>query len=82
MSTFAPIFLHQKSSKLNCKYKKALFETFVWKSQVQNVGEIDHSSVFLFNIFYWEMILHIGFSLSRIVDGKKDKTSKNSQTRL
>ncbi len=59
-----------------------MLETFVWKSQTQNVGEIDHISVFLFTIFYWEMILHIGFPLTRIVDGEEDKTSKNSQTRL
>jgi hypothetical protein len=31
MSAFTPIFLRQKSSKLKCKYKKALRKTFVQK---------------------------------------------------
>ncbi len=33
MNAFAPIFLPQKSSNLKCEYKKALRETFAWKSR-------------------------------------------------
>jgi hypothetical protein len=42
----APIFLHQKSTNLKCKYNKAVRETFVQKSCAQNVGEKDTKFVF------------------------------------
>jgi hypothetical protein len=41
MSAIAPTFLHQKSSNLKCRYKKALRETFLRKSRALNDGEID-----------------------------------------
>jgi hypothetical protein len=40
-AVFVPIILHQKSRNLKFKFKKAARETFVGKSCVQNVGEIE-----------------------------------------
>ena len=39
-SSFCPISLHQKSTNLKCKYRKAAQKSFVWKSCPWKVGEI------------------------------------------
>jgi hypothetical protein len=43
-AAFVPIFLRQKITNLKCKHKKTVLETFVRKSRMQNVGEIDRRS--------------------------------------